>query len=183
MQTERIAANVSRVIVRTLHVRTPKQLSCAEGEKTVSARLRLSTTALARLLNVSGAEPEWILSSTDGSTTVKVRLAIAAVPDVPVTIGKGNIELDFARSLLSYQGRQATLTRMELRLLGALLEHAPNAVPKAHLVRRLWPSPRTCREAESALPVWVCALRRRLASLGIAGGIRTTRKLGYSLCL
>jgi DNA-binding response OmpR family regulator len=146
------------------------------------ANLSLSSSALARLLTVSGSEADWILSSMDGSTTVRVRLAVSSVSGATLPIGRG-VELDFARATVSANGRQVALTRMELRLLGALLEQAPEPATKAQLVARLWPSAKLTRETEGALAVWVCALRRRFAALGVTDAIRTVRTTGYGLGL
>jgi DNA-binding response OmpR family regulator len=173
----------SRSGVRVIGPRPVRGAAVADAQKTVTARLSLSASALTRLLSVSGSASEWILSSVDGSTTVRVRLAIASVPDAAMSIGSRGVELDFARNLLSHRARQVTLTRMELRLLGALLEHAPDTVPRAELIARLWSSARVCKETEGALAVWICALRRRFAALGVQDAIRTARNTGYSLAV
>ena len=49
--------------------------------------------------------------------------------------------LDWSRSTLSYRNGRVTLTRMELRLLLALLEHAPEPAP--------------CQSLAQATPLWL----------------------------
>ena len=183
MRGERLVVGPSGSAVQSVRSRTTRGRTPANGDQVVTARLSLSAQALARMLSASGTATDWILSSVDGSTTVKARLAIASVPDAALTVGKRQVELDWARSLLTLQGRQVTLTRMELRLLGALLEFAPDTAPRVQLIERLWPSCKLCRESEGALSVWIHALRRRFGALGITDAIRTVRATGYSLSL
>lgn len=169
-------------VVRTFQRRAPQKAQPPDSPKSVLASLSLSSSALTRLLTVSGTEDDWILSSMDGSTTVKVRLAISSVSDAAIAIGAG-VQLDFSRSLIAANGREVALTRMELRLLGALLAQAPGAAPKLQLIASLWPRAKLSRETEGALAVWICALRRRFSALGIAEAIRTARNTGYYLTL
>ncbi len=163
--------------------RTQGHSSETEPARVVGARLSLSSQALTRLLSVSGSEHDFVLSSLDGSTSVRVHLAIATVPDAAVTLGQSGIELDWTASTLSARGQKIALTRMELRLLGALLERAPEVSPRSHLISRLWPGAKVCRDSEGALAVWICAIRRRFSALGVSEPIRTVRNSGYTLSL
>lgn len=180
MRSARAAVARPKAIVRSFRPRARQKSHASDSPKSVVASLSLSASALTRLLTVSGTEADWILSSVDGSTAVKVRLAVSSISDASIAIGAG-VQLDFARSLIRANGRDVALTRMELRLLGALLEHAPGGARKLQLIARLWPGAKVSKEAEGALAVWVCALRRRFCALGFGEAIRTVRNQGYAL--
>jgi len=154
--------------------------------RTITAQLSATPKALARLLSVSGTESDFVLVSRDGSTAVRVGLAVSSVPDAQLPIGSKGAVLDWSRSTVSYRGNQVSLTRMELRLLVALLEVAPEPASREHLVAKMWG--RACTTAcrgkgvgENVLPVWIRALRCRLATIGLQDVIRTVRKVGYAL--
>jgi DNA-binding response OmpR family regulator len=148
----------------------------------VTAQLTLTGASLARLLSVTGAHTDFVLSSPDGRTTVRVGLAVATVPDAELALGKHGVVLDWTRSTITRGSMSIPLTRMELRLLLALMEFAPGVASRQELVARLWPS--RCERASvvtTPLTVWVYALRRRFAAIGLPGAIRTVRNMGYSL--
>jgi len=150
--------------------------------KTVTAQLSVTSASLARLLSVSGSQSDFILSAVDGSTTVRVGLAVSSVPDALVTIGNRGLTLDWSRSTLTLGSRRVPLTRMELRLLAALVEYAPKPAPRRHLISRMWPSlSPSSHERDLALAVWIHALRRRFASVGVRNAIVTVRNVGYCL--
>jgi DNA-binding response OmpR family regulator len=154
------------------------------GRRALTAQLYLSPGAMVRLLSVSGKQSEFILSAVDGRTTVRVGLSVSTVPDAQLAIGECGMILDWSRSTLSHRGSRVTLTRMELRLLLALLENAPNPVPYRAIIDSLWGADATnVRRHAAALPVWVCSLRRRMASIGLPSAVRTARRFGYSLVL
>jgi DNA-binding response OmpR family regulator len=150
--------------------------------QTITAQLQLSPGALVRLLSISGRQSQFVLSAVDGTLTVHVGLAVSRVPDSELAIGASGMVLDWSRSTIALRSNRARLTRMELRLLVALLEYAPGVAPAKELVRILWEGSGVPRQrGMAALPVWVCALRRRLASIGAPDAIRTVRRVGYSL--
>lgn len=159
----------------------------AGGErKALTAQLYLSPAAMVRLLSVSGTQTEFILSAVDGRTTVRVGLSVSTVPDSQLAIGHSGVVLDWSRLTLNYRGTAVRLTRKELRLLLALLEYAPEPAPNRAIIAALWDgSGRRARERAclSALPVWVCSLRRRLAAIGLPHAVRTVRRVGYALVL
>lgn len=150
----------------------------------VAAQLRVTPAALVRLLTVSGRESDFILSAANGSTTVRVGLAITTLPDAELAIGTRGARLDWSRGTLTYRGERVSLTRMELRLLVALLEAAPRAMSRDTLAAALWQDRGARRDKlASAIPVWICTLRRRLAAVGLPDAIRTVRRAGYALTL
>lgn len=181
MPSQRVQRSETPVSVRSLRASVAPARRPAVANKTIVARLSLSPASLARLLLVSGSDGDWILSSKDGSTTVKVRLSVGSIPDASLTLGRSNVELDWTRSTLSLKGRQVSLTKMELRLLGALLEQHPGTATKQHLCARLWPTEKTCRDGEGALAVWIHALRRHFSALGLSDVVVTVRSEGYRL--
>jgi len=150
----------------------------------IAAQLRVTPAALVRLLSISGHQSDFILTAANGSTAVRVALAITTVPDSELEIGTKGALLDWSKGVLSYRGNRVTLTRLELRLLVALLELAPKPATKDYLIEMLWEAngPRRVK-LRTALPVWIHTLRRRLAFLGLPDAIRTERREGYSLTL
>ena len=149
--------------------------------RSLSARISASAAALEQLLSVSGSQSDFVLASSDGSTRLQIDLAVSTAPDAEVAIGSG-VLLDWSRATISRGDNRATLTQMELLLLLALLEFAPKAAPREHLIRRLWPQDTETTPAKNAaLPVWVLALRRRLAAIGLPDAIKTVRSKGYRL--
>jgi len=150
----------------------------------LTAQLYLSPAATVRLLSVSGRQSEFVLSALDGETTVRVGLAISTVPGSELSIGKSGVVLNWSRSTLTHRGARVKLSRMELRLLLALLEDAPQPVSYRALIESLWDAnPARARQHCAALQVWVCTLRRRLASIGLPNAITTKRQFGYSLTI
>ena len=152
--------------------------------RSITAALSATPASLARLLRVTGAQSDFVLVSVDGSISVRVKLSVASVPDAELLIGRSGAVLDWSRSTVSFRGNRVTLSRMELRLLLALLECAPHPATKEELAGKLWGADaarRAGQTGEAALPVWVCALRRRLASVGLTDVIATVRNTGYAL--
>ena len=177
-------ASSSRALVRP--IRSARLLPLGpDGElHTITAQLSLSGAALARLLNVSGAENRFIISSPDGKTSVQARLMVSTVPEGEQSFGNGKLVLNWSRGTLAMGDRRTTLSRMELRLLAALIDSAPGPISKADLVARLWPDTVDGADShEKSLKVWICQLRRHLVDVGHSDAISTVRGLGYRLCL
>src|SRR4051794_14343689 len=73
------------------------------GERrNVQAQLSVTSESLARLLSVSGSQSDFVLASSDGGTSVKVGLAVSAVPDALLRLGKSGVVLDWSKSTLSH---------------------------------------------------------------------------------
>lgn len=149
--------------------------------RSLSARISASAAALEQLLSVSGSQSDFVLASRDGSTRLRINLAVSSAPDEEMALG-GGVVLDWAHATISRGNNRATLTQMELLLLLALLECAPDAASRDHLIKRLWPQDSAdSPNRNDALPVWVLGLRRRLAAIGLPDAIRTVRGKGYCL--
>lgn len=174
-------ASGNRAVVRPIRSARLLPLGPEEELHTISAQLSLSGAALARLLSVSGTESRFIVSSLDGRTAVQARLMITTVPDGEQSFENAELVLDWARGTLAHRDRRTTLSRMELRLLAALIDAAPGPTAKEALVARLWPDGSASHER--SLKVWICQLRRHFAEVGQPAAIVTVRGVGYRLCL
>ena len=171
----------NRAVVRAIGSARHLQIESEGDLQTITARLSLGGRGLARLLGVSGEQSRFILSSQDGSLSVQVMLSVLTVPEGEQVLGNGTLLLDWSRGTLAHGGRRTTLSRMELRLLAALLEHAPHVVTREQLVSRLWPDHAQQPVRENSLKVWVCQLRRHFVAVGLPEAIHTVRGTGYCL--
>ena len=177
-------ASAKRAIVRPIQSARVLPLGADHEMHTITAQLSLTSAALARLLSVSGAESRFIISSPDGQTAVQARLAVSTVPEGEQALGNARVVLNWARGTLANGERRTTLSRMELRLLAALMDAAPGAISKEALVARLWPdSAGRVALYERSLKVWICQLRRHFLAVGQPDAISTLRGTGYRLCL
>lgn len=172
--------SAKRVPVRAIGTRRSKALESG-AQRTVTAQLTVSERALPRLLRLSGSYTDFILSSADGSTTVRVGLVVSDVPLAEVTLGRSSVVVNWSRATLTRSSQRIELTRMELRLLAALYESAGVPVDRDTLAYRLWPNRVPNPESRPALAVLVCSLRKRLQVVGLPDAIRTVRRTGYSL--
>ena len=177
-------AVASRNTVRSIRSARTLPLGQDDELQTITAQLSLSAAGLARLLSVSGAENRFIVSSPDGRTAVQVRLMVATVPDAEQAFGNGRLALNWARGTLAHGDRQTILSRMELRLLAALIDAMPGLASKETLIARLWPevSGRSDNH-EKSLKVWICQLRRHFVAVGLPDAIATVRGVGYRLAV
>ena len=143
-----------------------------------SLPVRLSTTALgrARLLDLLAVgEPEVIVTAVDGSLSVRATLARAD----RVEFAYGDLAIDWTRSSVATATGSVTLSRTELRLLGALLEGKGDAVDYDQLVQCACPdAPRELLNS-NVLHVYVQSLRQRLARIGAASALVAVRGVGY----
>ncbi len=91
------------------------------------------------------------------------------------------LRLDPLRLQVSWAGSTVSLTRNEALLLEALSAAAGRVVSRQRLLALLWDESEFVDD--NTLTVNVTRLRRRLASLGLAGAIDTVRGEGYRLDL
>lgn len=89
------------------------------------------------------------------------------------------VELDRARGCVTYQGRQADLSRNELKILCCLFQHKNQIVPRMDLVEYLWDE--QVFIDDNALSVNVTRLRSKLEDIGIHDFIQTKRGMGYRI--
>jgi DNA-binding response OmpR family regulator len=151
----------------------------------VGARLAMSAPATARLVQViaTGVD-EFVITSADGRLSVRARLTIDSVDFAEQCLPGSNVVVDWPRATISNEGICVRLARTELRLLSALLENNGQAVRRETLIERAWPRRKLrAGESENALAVYVCALRKRLAAIGLANALQTIRGVGYRIAL
>lgn len=93
-------------------------------------------------------------------------------------IHKG-VEFDRARGCVAYQGRQADLSRNELKILSCLFQHKNQIVSRIELVEYLWDEQDFIDD--NALSVNVTRLRSKLEDIGVHDFIQTKRGMGYRI--
>lgn len=108
------------------------------------------------------------------------RLLQRAYPDgaAPTLTGRGLV-LDLGRGTVTFQGREAVLTKNEQRLLACFLKQPDQIVSRADLINELWQS--DAFVDDNTLTVNITRLRKKLEGIGTAGLITTRRGLGYQL--
>lgn len=89
------------------------------------------------------------------------------------------LSLDLAKSVVSYQGAEAELTKNELRILQVLIAHAESIVTREQLQNELWQSDQFIDD--NTLTVNVNRLRTTLEGIGVVDFLHTKRGLGYYL--
>ena len=80
---------------------------------------------------------------------------------------------------IEYNGRQADLTKNEMRIMCYLFEHAGNICPRADLVEYLWDN--QLYVDDNALSVNIGRIREKLAAIGRKDFIKTKHRQGYTL--
>ena len=159
--------------------------TASSSARTVDARLSMSAPATGRLVQAiaTGAD-EFVITSADGRISVRARVAIDSIDAAEQCIPGSNVTVDWTRATVSNEGSCVRLARTELRLLSALLENNGQAVRRETLIERAWPRRKLgAGESENALAVYVCALRKRLAAIGLANALETIRGVGYRIAL
>lgn len=157
----------------------------ANTQCTVEARLQTTVSSGERLVDaVSSGPRDFVLSSTDGRISVRVRLAVADVSTTDHHTSAGWMIVDWSRGIVANGTARATLSRTDLKLLSLLLDGAGSAVPRATLVSALWPPRQPPRpDREKGLAVYVCNLRKRLETIGLGDALETVRGAGYRVAL
>lgn len=89
------------------------------------------------------------------------------------------LQLVLTRGTVSCEGRQAELSRNELRILAYLMGHPDVIVSRADLLDALWDN-QICID-DNTLSVNMTRLRAKLAELGLPDLIKTRRGMGYQL--
>ena len=80
---------------------------------------------------------------------------------------------------LTWAGQQLELTKNELKILHALLEHKEKIVSREELMEKLWES--DAYVDENTLSVNVNRLRKKLSAVGLDGFILTKKGIGYRI--
>lgn len=80
---------------------------------------------------------------------------------------------------IEYAGRQADLTKNELKIMSYLFRHAGTICARADLVEYLWDN--QVYIDDNALSVNINRIREKLASIGLTDFIKTKHRQGYTL--
>lgn len=91
----------------------------------------------------------------------------------------GTLRLDPAGHSAEVGEERVSLTPTEFRLLGALAARPGETLRRRELVAAAWPAGAVVHD--NTLDVYVGRLRRKLATLPAAAGIRTAHGVGYAL--
>ena len=87
--------------------------------------------------------------------------------------------LNLMDATLTWAGQQLELTKNELKILHALLEHKERIVSREELMEKLWES--DAYVDENTLSVNVNRLRKKLSAVGLDGFILTKKGIGYRI--
>jgi len=150
---------------------------------TIEALLDTTEDASDRVMAaVNHGVSDFVLTSYDGSVSAKVRLRLPGLAATNHCFGGREVRVNWAAMTIESGTQRLGLSRTELRLLAALVEAHGRIVARADLVLRVWPDGEMEQaERGNALAVYVHALRRRFATLGISNVLRTARGSGYQL--
>jgi DNA-binding response OmpR family regulator len=95
------------------------------------------------------------------------------------TLRHGELVLDVARSAVTFGQRGVELTKNELKIMRLLLMSGGAIVSRDEMMNELWQSNEFVDD--NTLTVNINRLRKKLADIGAADGIKTKRGQGYSL--
>lgn len=87
--------------------------------------------------------------------------------------------LHLESSFIEYNGRKAELTKNELKNLYYLFKNAGKICPRSDIVDFLWDN--QLYVDDNALSVNMTRIREKLASIGLAGFIKTKHRQGYTV--
>ena len=97
--------------------------------------------------------------------------------DTGSTLCVGEITLDLGRATLSYRQQKLELTKNELRIMQTLMQQSGHTVSRDTLMKKLWET--DVFVDENTLTVNMARLRRKLATVGLPGLIKTKKGMGY----
>lgn len=89
------------------------------------------------------------------------------------------LELDVSRSLARFQGREAELTKNELRILRLLICNKGRILSRDEIMNDLWQSEEFVDD--NTLTVNINRLRRKLEGIGVTDYLTTRRGQGYTV--
>jgi DNA-binding response OmpR family regulator len=130
---------------------------------------------------VSEGVETYSLVSDDGRIALRVRLRLQGVQASEEHLGESGAVADWSRGRISKGENRVRLSRTELRLFAALVDRNGATATRSELAEELWPNRADRREKEHGLPVYICALRKRLARVGLGSALQTVRGAGYRL--
>ncbi len=153
--------------------------------QTLGVRIETSAAMASRILQLlRQGVGDFVLASNDGRFRARIRLTPEETATTEHFIGNQRILIDWSRGTVEDATRRTPLSRTELRLLAALLDGAGKVHSRRTLIERVWPGDaRREVDRENALAVYICALRKRLATVGAGAALQTGRGAGYRLML
>lgn len=153
------------------------------SEQTLDVRLEASAAAGRKLLHaLQSGTREFILTSRDGKTSAAVRLSIDGSSVTEHMMAGHLVSVDWGHGTVQCRLDRIGLSRTELRLLAALLEAQGGPRTRADLIATVWPDEWDAGlDRGNALGVYVCTLRKRLATIGVGSALKTVRGLGYQI--
>lgn len=87
------------------------------------------------------------------------------------------VSLDLSKSTVSFEGKQAELTKNELRILHLLMENKGNIISRDDIMNDLWQSDEFVDD--NTLTVNINRLRKKLEEVGVVNYLVTKRGQGY----
>ncbi len=115
--------------------------------------------------------------------TLQVQTMLAALdtpPRLTYTDTTLRLTLDPVARVARYRDRSVRLSQREFAVLHCLSLHSGRPVDADELLRVVWGGGSQGRPRQ-ILDVYVCHIRRKLETLGIANAISTVRRFGYAL--
>lgn len=97
----------------------------------------------------------------------------------PTRFAWNGVELDIGGCALSSQGRQAELTKNEMKIMHLLFLHPGEYVSRMDLVEYLWEN--QVFIDDNALSVHMTRIREKLKAIGVHDFIETKRGMGYRI--
>lgn len=151
--------------------------------RTIGAQLVTTPVAGERILDsLVGGANEYIMASPDGRLSVRVRLELSPSQSGSEVFGNGALTVDWSKLSIEHGDNRVSLTQTEIRLLSGLLAANGQIVPRRVLIEAAWPRSDPASR-ENSLAVYICALRKRLASIGLGEALQTVRRVGYRIRL
>lgn len=96
-----------------------------------------------------------------------------------MTLTHRGLTLDILKSRMSFQGKEADLTKNEMGILRILMENAGNIISRSDLICQLWEMEEFVED--STLNVNINRLRKKLTDLGLSDYLMTKRGQGYMI--
>lgn len=88
-------------------------------------------------------------------------------------------DLHLESSMITYHGKQAELTKNEVKILYYLFKHAGKICPRSDIVDFLWDN--QLYVDDNALSVNITRIREKLAGIGLTDFIKTKHRQGYTI--
>ena len=97
--------------------------------------------------------------------------------DISQEITYKGISLDMSKSIVGFEGREAELTKNEVRILNLLMKNSRKIISRDEIMNTLWQSNEFVDD--NTLTVNINRLRKKLEDIGISDFLITKRGQGY----